>query len=190
MAECITDAIVIDKEESGEQDARVFLYTEALGSVVAKATSIRKIMSKLATHLEPLNIVKIRLIERASFGSTGYQIGDALALHTGDTWRKNPAVLREGLRLVSIFKESGFRGDPDPDVRHTLRAMFVNPPRASMPAYAGELLRVLGFDPRYAECSLCSGAAPSQFSFRALAFFCDRCMPDCALAQAAAIRLS
>ncbi len=190
MAECITDAIVIDKEESGEYDARVFLYTEAMGSVVARATSIRKITSKLATHLEPPNIVKVRLIERNSFGSVGYQIGDALALHVGRAWRKSPALLREALELISVFKESGFRGDPDPDVWNMLRAMFTNAPPARVAAYTGDLLRVLGFDPLHAECSLCACGKPTQFSFRTLAFFCDRCMPEHALAQAAAIRLS
>ncbi len=177
MAECITDAIVIDKEESGEQDARVFLYTEALGSVVAKATSIRKITSKLATHLEPLNVIKVRLIERSTGGSTGYQIGDALLHHRSLGWRASPEALAVGLRLAHVFKESGFRGDPDPEMWNMLSEMFGSPPTPPFTAYTSTMLGILGFDPRYAECSVCAHEHPTQFSFRALAFFCDACLP-------------
>lgn len=199
MAECITEAMVLDKEESGEYDARVFLYTEAMGGAVAKATSVRKITSKLATHLEPLNFVKVRLIERSTNGSTGYQVGDALLLHRGDAWRKSADTLREALRLTSVFKESGFRGDHDPGLWSALVSMFQQPPRAPIAAYATQLLGTLGFDPRYASCSVCAAQPPTQFSFHALAFFCDHCALVSSefrrsgrsgeLAQAAMIRL-
>lgn len=175
MAECITDALVIDREESGEQDARVFLYTEALGSVVAKATSIRKITSKLATHLEPLNFVKVRLIERSTGGSTGYQIGDAMLCRRSEGWRASPEALAVGLQLAHVFKESGFRGDPDPDMWRMLLEMFGSPPTLPFAAYTRKMLGILGFDPRYASCSVCANEHPTQFSFRALAFFCDAC---------------
>lgn len=193
MNECITDALVIDREESGEQDARVFLYTEALGGVVAKATSIRKITSKLATHLEPLNFVKVRLIERGNNGSTGYQIGDALTLHCADAWRASKESLRAGLELASIFKEGGFRGDPEAEVWRTLVGMFQHAPTPPYTAYGARLLAALGFDPRYAACGTCGKEHPARFSFSALAFFCDRCFSSdasAALADRPVIRLA
>lgn len=190
MNECITDALVIDREENGEQDARVFLYTESLGGVAAKATSIRKITSKLATHLEPFNFVKVRLIERSNNGSVGYQIGDALTVHRSAAWRASPETLRVGLELISVFKESGFRGDADIEVWRTLVAMFQNAPREPYAAYSVRLLTVLGFDPRYAACGACGKERLAQFSFRALSFFCDSCAPHGELARDPVFRLS
>lgn len=192
MNECITDALVIDREESGEHDARVFLYTESLGGVAAKATSIRKITSKLATHLEPLNFVKVRLIERGNSGSAGYQIGDALTVHRSDAWRASPETLRVGLELISVFKESGFRGDPEAVVWRTLVGMFQNAPVDPYAAYGARLLAALGFDPRYAACGTCGKERPARFSFSAMTFFCDRCFSsggNAALADRMVIRL-
>ena len=45
MLEIATEAIVLDKEDLGEYDSRVFLYTKEFGKVGAKATSLRKITS-------------------------------------------------------------------------------------------------------------------------------------------------
>lgn len=193
MAECITDALVIDREDSGEQDARVFLYTEALGGVAAKATSIRKITSKLATHLEPLNFVKVRLIERGNNGSIGYQIGDALTLHRSCGWRASNEALRAGLELIGVFKESGFRGDAEAAVWRTLVEMFQSAPAEPYAAYGARLLAALGFDPRYAACGMCGKEHPAQFSFSAMSFFCDRCFSSggsAALADRPVIRLA
>lgn len=190
MNECITDALVIDCEESGEQDARIFLYTERIGGVAAKATSIRKITSKLATHLMPLNFVKVRLIERGNHGSVGYQIGDALTICRSEAWRVSPETLHIGLELISVFKESGFLGGPDDEIWRTLVAMLQHAPQKPYAAYGARLLTVLGFNPRYAACGGCGKERPSFFSFHTLSFFCNSCILRVELARRPVFRLS
>ena len=74
MKEYFTEALVLDKEESGERDFKTCLYTRELGKVIAKVKSSRNILSKLNSHLEPFNFVNIRLIDRAP------QIIDALLI--------------------------------------------------------------------------------------------------------------
>ena len=65
--EYFTEAVVLDKEPSGEFDSIAHLYTQELGRVSASVTSARKILSKLNSHLEPLNLVQVRLVEKNRF---------------------------------------------------------------------------------------------------------------------------
>lgn len=101
MAEYFTEALVLDKQDLGELDARVFLFTEKLGKVRAKITSARKITSKLSSHLEPLNWIKVRLVERKN----DFQVADALRIG------KFPDTEIAGLELI---KELGAENQPEP----------------------------------------------------------------------------
>ena len=174
MAEIVTDALVIDKEPVGEADSRIFLYTEKLGGVSAKVTSARKITSKLSPHLEPLTFATVRLIEKGN-GDNGFQLGDALQFARSDGWREQPDKLREALNLVTVFKEKGFQGDPDPNLWQLVKEIFTSPPAFPMGAYATRILGVLGFDPRFARCDSCLRAEPARFSFDDMAFYCATC---------------
>ena len=73
MQEYVTEAVVLDTVPSAELDVRVSLFTKKFGKLVARAKSVKKITSKLAGHLEPGNIIKIRLVEKK-----GLQLVDAL----------------------------------------------------------------------------------------------------------------
>lgn len=181
MLEILTDALVIDKEDSGEYNSRVFLYTKEFGSLAARATSARKITSKLAAHLEPLNIVQVRLAQRNGGSSrncgSNFQISDALLLHNAKEWRQSADVARGALEIISVLRESGFRGDADIDLWNTLYNIFSNPPVRSMESYAGEILKSLGFDPRFAKCRHCSAESPARFIFQDFSFYCATCAP-------------
>lgn len=56
-----TDAIVLKRENIFEADRLYFLYTKDFGRVKAVAGSTQKINSKLAGHLEPLNLIHVEL---------------------------------------------------------------------------------------------------------------------------------
>lgn len=163
MLEQVTEAIVLDKEWSGEAHARVHLFTKDWGRVVAKATSVRKITSKLSAHLEPLNIVTVRLIQKNHLP----QAVDAL--RTG----KLSFDAFPGLRLV---KELALEYERDHALWEIVRYPAGGPPR-----YIQNILAVLGYDPQFASCAWC-GQAPAHFSFNALSFACGACLPgagDC-----------
>lgn len=174
MFEITTDALVLDKEPSGEYDSRVFLYTKELGGVVARGTSMRKISSKLAAHFEPLNFVKVRLIQKNK-DSAGFQIGDSLVSDRKNLWQKNARGAREALRLTAVLKESGFRDSPDPELWNFLEHTFSSPPEGDLGVYKIELLKVLGFDPAFALCARCESGAPATFSFEDMSFYCHSC---------------
>ncbi len=174
MIEVATDALVIDKEPSGEYNSRVFLYTEKLGGVVARATSLRKLTSKMAAHLEPLTFARVRLIQKNANG--GFQIADALTIDRVAGWRKSPEFLAEGLKLISIFKESGFAGDADELAWKVLFEIFINPPLEPARQYGRRILNILGYDHRNALCGLCGTGRPKIFSIRDLVFYCEACL--------------
>lgn len=80
MLELVTDAIVLKKEPLDDYDALYTLFTEYQGKVLARATSVRKITSRLAAHLEPGLLSKVRLVAKngARSGGARFQAVDAL----------------------------------------------------------------------------------------------------------------
>ena len=80
MLDIVTDAIILKKESLGDYNATYTFFTETQGKVTARATSIRKITSKLAAHLEPGLLSKIRLVARNGvFGTRShFQVVDSL----------------------------------------------------------------------------------------------------------------
>lgn len=159
MREYVSDAIVLDREGIGEADARVVFYTEKLGRVAARATSARRINSKLSAHLEPGLMVRVRFVEKrgAENGGIRFQVTDALG-------RTRPPFAPAVLRLVA---ELGAEGEPDPALWHAL---------ARGRATVREALALLGFDPRHAVCEACGAPAPSRFSPRRAEYFCEACV--------------
>ena len=157
MREFSAQAIVLDKENYGEHDAKVFLYSPEYGKIVAKVKSVKKPLSKLNSHLEPFNLVSIRIIDR------GPQIVDALTIE-----KLTPSW---GLaKFLNFIKEITFEGQPD----YHFWAM------AKWAIISGKIdyrkfLALRGFDPKFALCQNCQSANPSHFFFQGHDFWCRQC---------------
>lgn len=151
MIEYVTEAVVLDKEPVGETDVRVFLYTRHFGKVAAKAKSARKIISKLNSHLEPLNLVQVRLVEK-----NGLQVADALR------FGRLPEDQLRQLRLIHELTPE-FEAD----------AMLWS----AILSRAGEnvLLKILGFDGQFAVCGRCGDNQGLVFLVSELNYFCGHC---------------
>ena len=76
MYDFFSKALILDREPLGETDSYIHLLTAEYGKLSAKAKSLRKITSKLSSHLEPNSISLIRFV-----GKKGLHIADALKLH-------------------------------------------------------------------------------------------------------------
>ena len=162
MIEYFTKALVLDQENSGEFDKLIFLYTEDLGKVIAKAKSIRKITSKLASQLEPLNFVRARLVEK-----NGFQVVDALAFN-------KVKVSQPALELVRFIKEMTSELQPDRKLWLLIRRTFQNLKNNKKFSYES-LLRALGFAPDFARCNVCGGKFVAYFSKSEQVFLCRVC---------------
>lgn len=157
MIEHSTKAFVLDSENINEIDKLVYLYTEDLGKVVAKAKSVRKITSKLAAYLEPLNFIRVRLV-----GKNNFQIIDALNF---DKMIASP----QNLVISQFIKETTFELQQDKKlwrfIRQSAEKNFSYRP----------LLKILGFDPDFASCRICNGKQVIYFSKNDHIFFCQQC---------------
>jgi len=138
---------VLDKVPHRDADSRYALFTKKFGKLTAKATSARKITSKLSPHLEPGNVVQARLVEK-----NGLQVVDALK--TG--------------RITATPRDLEFLGlllaEAEPDARIWIALLA---PRFHWP----EVLRALGWDPAHAACEICE-KKPAVFAIKTQEFFC------------------
>ncbi len=155
MVEHYTKAVVLDKEDYGDLDSRVVLYSAELGRINAKVKSSRKITSKLAGHLEPGKFVRARVIELG-----GFQVVDALSEGSLPISPKTMA----GLRLV---KEMTVERDPDPELWALLESGRLG---------TGEVLSCLGFAPQFASCRTCDSGRPTHFLLKELEYSCHPCL--------------
>ncbi len=161
MKEYLTDAVVLDADDSGDLDKLVYLYTPILGKVKARARSLRKITSKLAGHLEPLSIAKIRLVEK-----NGFQVVDAILIRQFD---KSP----QAIELAQFIKEMTFEGVRDKKFWLLVKKAFDD--SGSEKFSWKPLLKTLGFAPDFAVCSVCGNKPVSHFSPKEQLFFCKNC---------------
>lgn len=162
MQEFSTLALVLSVEPAGEADARVFLFTEALGQVVARAKSLRKPNSKLAAHLQPLMLSHVRLVVRR-----GAQVVDALAVRS---LRQAEAKKRTDVELLGIarlIQELTSEYHPD----EALWRLVSGDKLASR-----SMLTLLGFDPTHARCERCGALHPTHFLLRNATYLCRNCL--------------
>lgn len=159
MYEYASEAIVLDRDIHGESDVRVILFTREFGKLVARARSMRKILSKLAGHLEPGTHASVRLIEKK-----GLQVVDALKRGRSAWTPADLFLMSELLPQEEPAEEvwDMLAGD-SPDWRAVLRA--------------------LGWDPRDARCTSCEQEGPRIFHLKDPSFFCEACIPASVLAD-------
>ncbi len=172
LTEIITDAIVLDKEDLREQDGRIHLYTRDLGKVTARTVSSRKILSKLAAHLEPLNLVTARLISKKdSFDARGFQLVDALSQDQARILKGDPQELAAAIRVYGLISKSIPPGVPDQELWDFLQAIRSGNSRATL----HQALHTLGFNSQFARCELCDRTQPEYFSPGENFFICTAC---------------
>lgn len=154
MQEYVSEAVVLGKEPVRDMDARYVFFTKRFGKIVAKATSVRKITSKLAGHLEPGTLVRARFIERNG-ATNGTRVVDALkksklGLSLGDLHLLS-RMLHEGESDAALWSEL---------VGETFSWR--------------NILRILGWNPSGVACALCD-KKPTCFYLLRQEFFCTAC---------------
>ena len=165
MKEFSTQALVLDKEDLGEADNRVFLYSPEYGKIIAKVKSSKKPLSKLGAHLEPFNLVSVRVIDGGrQTSSSRSQIVDALLLEKlPPSWALH--------KLLNFIKETTLEGQPDYHfwqlIRQSLSSGKIN---------YQQLLAAQGFDPKFAICQNCRRDNPTHFSYKDQYFYCNQCL--------------
>lgn len=155
MIEHFTEALVLNNEDIGEFDALITLYAAKLGKVVAKAKSIKKITSKLAGHLQPLNFVNCRLIEKNGSlnGKQDFQIVDALIIEEQRN-KQTPEDIKKNINIARFLDEMTFELQEDQHLWQAIKKIMSYSDFNENLIYR-ELLKILGFDPEHAACFSC-----------------------------------
>ncbi|MEK7574579.1 MAG: DNA repair protein RecO [Patescibacteria group bacterium] len=165
MREYLTEALVLDKNEVNETDLVVDLYTKELGRVKAKVTSGQKITSKLSPHLEPLTFSLVRLTEK-----NGFVVVDALTQDYLKHFRVSPVYFAKALKLLSALKGLIYSEEIDPKLWFWLKKTL-----AKKEIFYNYFLKVLGYDPKLAECQKCRSRFIKYFLVEDQIFLCRDC---------------
>lgn len=152
MREYVTEAIVLNREENGDLDSRVSLFTRQFGKLIAKAKSARKITSKLSAHLEPGTLTQVRLVEK-----NGLNITDALSRS------------RINIGFPDLYKLNMILGEAEPDRKLW---QILKEEKFSWK----EVLKILGWDPDFAACGICGKEGNLKFFIETQEFFCRACL--------------
>lgn len=165
MHEYVTDAIVLDVSPRGERDKEVALYTHALGRVDAFAVGARRPTSKFSPHLDLLNLVRVRLVEKNRITVTDAQTLDRFPVTRGDIVRRAAAleVAHAVQWLAPHFSEEA-------NIWKELLRQF-----SKNTFHMDPLLKTFGYERTNARCTICDAGHPGLFSVRDHAFFCVRC---------------
>ena len=156
MREYATKAVVLAKDTRNDADARYSFFTEKFGKVMAKAKSSRKIVSKLAGHLEPGTVVSVRIIE-----TYGTQVVDALK------------IARADVSLSHLSSLNYLLPEWQPD--HELWGELIRSLSQDAIEWTN-VLNILGWDPAGASCMACQSGRPvERFLVSRQEFFCAPC---------------
>ncbi|EKD23936.1 MAG: hypothetical protein ACD_81C00140G0001 [uncultured bacterium] len=172
MTEYYTEAFVLDKEDFKEHDGMIHLYTEELGKVSARARGLKKILSKSSAHLEPLNFVRVRLMQMKS----GYfQIIDVLPHHEVSVTEKKKSQQHWGIlfAMATFINKMTPELHPDQYLWNMIKKIAgVEVDEATMYQF---LLKAFGFDPQYAVCNACQHSDVHYFLHDDHGFYCKGC---------------
>ncbi len=165
MKEYLIEAIVLSISPLNE-DRLVRLYSKEFGYLSAHLISGRKILSKLAPHLDPLNLVLIRLVEKKQF-----IIADALVLDRFEFLRKSKKI-KFALDILYLLNSLAPPLTPDLKLWYRLIQDFKkNSPNLK------EILKILGYDPQKASCQICQNSEINYFYLPDQSFLCYSCHP-------------
>jgi recombinational DNA repair protein (RecF pathway) len=174
MREYVSEAIILNKRPNGNMDTRYAIFTKKFGKMLAKATSARKVTSKLAGHLEPGTVARVRLIEK-----NGLRVVDALRECTLLVDGKSNLTLPlkdEGwsptLYGLALLDRLLAEAEPEPFVWAMVRRGKLD---------WRSILGTLGWDPGKAACSVCRAIPVSGFSVACQDFFFSRCFSEFSL---------
>ncbi len=161
MQEYVTEAVVLEKGPLRDFDARYSFFARRCGKIVGKATSARKITSKLVGHLEPGTLVRVRFLARNGGNGNGVQIADALKY----------GKLAASLTDLHFLNKMLLEGEPDAALWNELTREH----REQRFPW-GSVLRILGWDPREAVCEECGkDRKAAAFYIPKQEFFCASC---------------
>lgn len=162
MKEFVTEAIVMSLEHSGEWDANVNLLTKEIGRISARVIGGKRSLSKFAQHLNPLNIVLVRIVQKKAFTLTDV-ITKTRFLGTARSMQKS-------LAAMAVMNASIPLSSPDQRLW-----FYTSGALQDGEVSQNEILKILGSDPSRAVCGKCRKSGVKLFVPEDQIFLCEIC---------------
>ncbi|MFA5386607.1 MAG: DNA repair protein RecO [Candidatus Paceibacterota bacterium] len=171
MIEYFTEGIVLSKDKKSDFDGVVNIYTKDFGKISAKTKGIFKPTSKLSGHLEPLNLVNVRVVEK-----NGFQVTDALLVKKllSSQAKNSINFYRQALELLSFVAEMTFDFQSDIKLWQTILKTLEAINKKRTPSYS-LIIEALGFSPKFAQCQKCKAKPVRYFAKKDQVFYCSHC---------------
>jgi DNA repair protein RecO len=165
MKEYLTDALVLGLRNYRENDKLVDLYSKDFGRLKMRVIGGRRILSKLSPHLDIFNLVTIRLVQKNRI-----TLADVVTKNRFALWRGDLRKIALGLKLFFLVRSVVPEAIPDLSLwHHLLRDL-----KKGSIDFKG-VLRLLGYDPRFAQCGNCFEKEIYSFDARNQIFLCQKC---------------
>ena len=180
-----TQGIILQREQYGENDSRVFVYTSDFGKLELVARGTQKLSSKLAAHLEPLNLCEIMVVRGKQYDYLGTAISEEVFAGIKDDYDKT-TVAGEILKLVNeVTKEKQaeqaiflllkefFSILNDVETRHGASLLEI-----LFSAFTLKFLSLLGYAPQLERCVVCQRrlqTGGNSFSYVTGGVVCSGC---------------
>lgn len=110
-------AIVLKRSDFREDDLLLTFYTEKYGKIIAQAKGAKKIKSKLAGHIEPLNLVEIEWV----VGRGGEKLIGAQVIRSYQKIKENYKKILLGFYFLEIIDKTIKLHHPDRKIYEFLK---------------------------------------------------------------------
>lgn len=175
-----TRAIVLSRYDISEYDAIVLFYSLDFGKISILAKGLKRPKSKLAGHLEPLNLVELMIIEGREKNYVGSAISDNSFLGIKNSYNK--LVLAGS--AIKFLKDLSFEQEADFNIFLLLRDFLINLNNYDQDdAYLDflllyfkvRILDILGYNFDFSRCSACGQVSAIFFDFFNKEVLCLNC---------------
>jgi len=173
-------AIILNRRALGESDGRVTAYSREAGKLELTVRGMKKPKSKLAAHLEPLNLTNIMVVR----GQKHDYVGAAMSENCYPEIKNDLAKLAAAGRALKITGELIKPGLADERIFELLKDYLLtleaskNGLEVLAPFFVFKLLAELGHQPELFSCLACSkkiSPGKNKFDLAKGGLVCDRC---------------
>jgi len=173
------DAIILRHHDFGEADRLLVCYTRERGKVRALAKGVRRIKSRKAGHVEPLNAARLLLAQGRDLAI----VVQAEAIHTFPRLRRDLTRYTYAAYVAELADKFTFEEEAHAGLYRlllqTLRRLETFPDADLVTRYYElRLLDLTGFRPELQHCTLCGAEIrpePQFFSPQHGGVVCPRC---------------
>lgn len=180
------EAIVLNRYTFRENDSRVILYSRERGKLELVARGTKKIKSKIAPHIEPLNLVEAMAIKGKKFD----YLGSAISRIAFFNIKSDLYLLATAGKIIKFLNQSIREAEPDQQIFSLIKEalQILNDKKLKNGKeelvelfFIYKLMAMLGYKPDLFNCLQCQEKISAQnnyFDFVHGGIICPSCLKN------------